>query len=272
MGTKADLGLISNPNLLDNWYFADPINQRGQTTYKVRNYTIDRWLMGFLPDDLPEGAIFTVHPGKYSEWSGNVSWLIHRFPNTELTGEMMTMSVLFADGTLLYGSAIYNMVDDMSVRTHFFDMAGVMSAFAQSDETAGQWRVVLTNYSVSPLKIVAVKLELGSMQTLARQDASGKWVLRAPPPDPALELAKCQRYYYRGKGWHYLLKNGSTNSQTVTIDFPVTMRATPEITLVNGENMEEITTDPTANCLLAYKNGDTSTMLGIYEFVADANL
>ena len=63
-----------------------------------------------------------------------------------------------------------------------------------------------------------------------------------------------------------------TNSQTVTIDFPITMRAAPVITLIHGENIEEITTAPTANCLLAYKNGDTSTMLGIYEFVADANL
>ena len=34
----------SNPNLLDNWYFADPVNQRGQTSYENTTYTIDRWL------------------------------------------------------------------------------------------------------------------------------------------------------------------------------------------------------------------------------------
>ncbi len=33
----------SNPNLLDNWYFADPINQRGQMEYSDTGYTIDRW-------------------------------------------------------------------------------------------------------------------------------------------------------------------------------------------------------------------------------------
>lgn len=30
-------------NLLDNWYFADTINQRGQTEYTSAGYTIDRW-------------------------------------------------------------------------------------------------------------------------------------------------------------------------------------------------------------------------------------
>ena len=33
----------SNPNLLINWYFADPVNQRGQKTYTNDGYTIDKW-------------------------------------------------------------------------------------------------------------------------------------------------------------------------------------------------------------------------------------
>lgn len=41
--------------------------------------------------------------------------------------------------------------------------------------------------------IKAAKLELGSVQTLAHQE-DGKWVLNDPPPNKALELAKCQRY------------------------------------------------------------------------------
>ena len=110
------------------------------------------------------------------------------------------------------------------------------------------------------------------MQTLARQNAEGTWELTDPPPDPALELAKCQRYYYRCTGWHYLLKNGSANSQTVTVDFPTTMRAVPTVALVRGGNVDQITTSATQNCLLAYKNGDIDTNLGIYEFTADANL
>ena len=33
----------SNPNLLENWYFADPVNQMGQDAYTNGGYTIDMW-------------------------------------------------------------------------------------------------------------------------------------------------------------------------------------------------------------------------------------
>ena len=55
--------------------------------------------------------------------------------------------------------------------------------------------------------IKAAKLELGPVQTLARQDADGNWVLNDPPPNFALELAKCQRY-------QYVIKHSVKDSQT----------------------------------------------------------
>ena len=36
---------VSNPNLLDNWYFGNPVNQKGQTSYTGAGYTIDRWAL-----------------------------------------------------------------------------------------------------------------------------------------------------------------------------------------------------------------------------------
>lgn len=44
------------------------------------------------------------------------------------------------------------------------------------------------------LLIRAAKLELGDTQTLGKQE-DGQWVLNDPPPDKALELLKCQRWY-----------------------------------------------------------------------------
>lgn len=49
-GTEAEfralMGVHSNENLLDNWYFPDPINQRGQEEYTGRRiYCIDRWAL-----------------------------------------------------------------------------------------------------------------------------------------------------------------------------------------------------------------------------------
>ena len=37
---------LSNPNLLDNWYFGNPVNQRGGTSWtnpSNMQYAIDRW-------------------------------------------------------------------------------------------------------------------------------------------------------------------------------------------------------------------------------------
>lgn len=45
----ANLPTISNPNLLINSDFRNPVNQRGLTTYtggEIKYYTIDRWCMG----------------------------------------------------------------------------------------------------------------------------------------------------------------------------------------------------------------------------------
>ena len=32
-----------NRNLLDNWYFGAPVNQRGKTVYSGKGLTVDRW-------------------------------------------------------------------------------------------------------------------------------------------------------------------------------------------------------------------------------------
>ena len=145
------------------------------------------------------------------------------------------MSVLLTDGTLLSGSAVYNFVDDMSVIQLFFNVPGVMYAYANSDDTAGQWRIVLVNTSESPLQIFAVKLELGPVQTLAHRDPDGKWILNDAPPNKVLELLKCQRYFLRlpGEGSSYtLIGHGkATSNSQLDLQFPIptAMRVRPSV-------------------------------------------
>ena len=68
--------------------------------------------------------------------------------------------------------------------------------------------------------INAVKLEHGPVQTLARQDASGNWVLNDPPPNKALELAKCQRYQVAFSVPYTVIGSGfAINSTTAHIHF-----------------------------------------------------
>jgi len=83
-------------------------------------------------------------------------------------------------------------------------------------------------------KILAAKLEIGDHQTLAHQETDGSWVLNDSPPNKALELLKCQRFfYYIGlEAVKYsIVGMGIANSSFVTIPvkFSSTMRAWPSL-------------------------------------------
>lgn len=74
----------------------------------------------------------------------------------------------------------------------------------------------------------AAKLELGSEQTLAHQDADRNWVLNDPPPNKALELEKCQRYFQ--------IFSTQEKRPVLAEDFRPVMRINPALTTmeING--------------------------------------
>ncbi|MDE6588984.1 MAG: hypothetical protein K2K53_01290, partial [Oscillospiraceae bacterium] len=79
----------------------------------------------------------------------------------------------------------------------------------------------------------AAKLEVGSVQTLAHQDEDGNWVLNDPPPDKAVELLKCQRYYYRPGRSYYTsgYVTSSARQYYMPIELPAPMRTTPTVSM-----------------------------------------
>lgn len=241
----------SNPNLLDNWYFIDPINQEEQVSYSIREYIMDRWLLGFNVDST---ASVTIHAGEYTEWAGYGSWLIQRFPDTHMVGKLATLSVLFSDGSLVSGSNIHSITNNIYIVDSYFNIPGLIEGYAQDDETEGIWRIVLVNHSATPLKIVAVKFESGPVQTLARQTADGKWVLNDPPPDRVLELLKCQKYQWITENesvfWLYRCNDGVNR---LTIHFPVAMRDIPNIQFdMNTTSANEIKTEFITNSTASF--------------------
>jgi len=82
------------------------------------------------------------------------------------------------------------------------------------------------------ITLIAAKLELGPVQTLAHKEGDN-WVLNDPPPNKALELAKCQRYQfniYNGLRERFCAGIGNAvASDYVLIDIPLptTLRAAP---------------------------------------------
>lgn len=260
-----------NPNLLDNWYFRNPINQRQgrivkpNTTYYsdnqlttaagttgayvtayryatgtangvnyasfkledsdtaptyyaapenvVRGYTgagygIDRWAYH-------ANANVLIKDG-YIELSTSIDsdiYFMQKFEKSLPTGAVFTFSVLEENGAL---TAITQKIGDSTVN-------GVLSSGGGFNLSATRAAIFVNNTTASEIK--AIKLELGSQQTLAHQDENGNWVLNEIP-DYGEQLARCQRYFapeLRG----ICVPSGIGDYCAAYAKLPVTMRTAP---------------------------------------------
>lgn len=161
-----------NPNLLDNWYFGNPVNQRG-ASYVENNYGLDRWKGTY-------GVNANGTMGFNS--SGFAIQGLEDSVKNILDGMMLTASILYVNGTLHTGTDVYTKTGD----AHNFIGDGNIQFNNQADGN-----VLL--YAQSADQIKAVKLELGPQQTLAHQE-NGVWVLNEIPKFGD-QLAECQRYF-----------------------------------------------------------------------------
>lgn len=195
----------SNPNLLDNWYFADPINQRGQTEYEVAGaaYTIDRWFLSQA-----KAKVLSVVEDGISIEPGGV--FVQGFePGHIQDGSQITMSVMI--NHIVFSASMR--WDSSAGYTILTTQYGFRLACYPSNRY-----VQIFNESGSGEDVInAAKLELGSRQTLAHQDADGSWVLNDPPPNKALELAKCQRYQVVYSATLNIAAVGFASSQTTVL-------------------------------------------------------
>ncbi len=235
----------SNTNLLANWYFADPVNQRGQEEYTATGYTIDRWRIA----QGMKAAVRITDSGLEIKRTSDTRAIFQQVLTIDdrefvqsFAGREVTLSALFGQelrsvtmtiptsndenwypaGTS--GSKVNSMYVRLSINsnttTGYFDL---------------NFDIYVSAGGAGGGPITAVKLELGSQQTLAHQDAAGNWVLNDPPPDKALELLKCQRYQISLNPKGYGARTvgfGIANSESVCYVFcpiPVLLRANPSI-------------------------------------------
>lgn len=193
--------LYSNPNLLDNWYFAGggsqqgggqfPINQRGATSYAAGSvdYTIDRWRKNST-------SVLSL-TNDYLSLSDN--WIYQRLEwamtseqiESNMVGKTYTLSVLTTDGLFSATKKIE------SSAPFIYDTAITNGSIRIQISDSGPFQAVIFANSGASINLIAAKLELGPVQTLAHQDAEGNWVLHDSPPNFQQELAKCQRYFIR---------------------------------------------------------------------------
>ena len=218
---KAETAQLCNRNLLDNWYFGNPVNQRGATVYSDLAYTIDRWR-----EWSHKQRIELTGNGLNFAGGGNFAQKIAPELSSSLLGKTLTISKLTADGALKM--SVFTLPDSApSVHTNYGyvdDSTPYMRWFANADG--------LTFYNVinTTQIIVAVKLELGSQQTLAHQDADGNWVLNEVP-EYGEQLRRCQRYFVRINNVYASGVVANSNTSFVDFAMPVPLRTNPVLTV-----------------------------------------
>lgn len=228
----------SNPNLLINWYFADPVNQRGQKTYTNDGYTIDKWYVAqrdygtsVIVDDI--GVTFRVTSKGTNK---NGAFVYHTLPS--LKAGTYTYSVLVSQ---LNGSGVMGVDRDEApwgVLSQEIPLKpGLNTVTFTIANDVGRIGIFLAKrvLDIVSFKFVAAKLELGSHQTLAHKDAAGNWVLNDPPPDKTLEMLKCQRYYQ--------VFSSADMRPVKAVDFRPPMRVDPAFSTIEINGVTYYTAD-----------------------------
>ncbi len=260
----------SNRNLFDNWYFPRPINQRGIASGALWGeyaYGIDR-IIAF------EGGV-TKWVQDEGIWlmPGTGSILEERFEQNRITkNQIATFSALvnnqIASITFdLHNPGYASYEKEIGVENNRIKLEIQKYRPGNGICTARVW-----NLRNGPDALVtAIKLEEGTKQTLARK-IGDQWVLNDPPPDPALELLKCQRYYCDLMFNVWVPKcRDVDNLHQISVRYPVTMRAVPTIKILN----ESGAVDTNMNLNLAYTCSAVISRYNegvLFRLIADANL
>ena len=192
--TPEDIGAGRvNPNILHNWYFANPVNQRGKTEYSgATQYTIDRWKATNAAT-----VVFVADGYITLDASAGAAYLRQFFENA-LPNQAVTISAMVRGaGQLshyLTNASGTSGVSTIRRSTVESDEWEVFSATYTADEFTAEIRgATFAVTQGGKIDFRAVKLEYGTQQTLAHQDADGNWVLNEIP-DYGEQLALCQRY------------------------------------------------------------------------------
>lgn len=176
---------LTGRNLLDNWYFVNPINQRGLDSYANSSglYGIDRWkilsgLSNFCYVEINDGYVSIVNA---NTTPGNYIYVAQYFEH-DITpaGVPRTVSIMDKDG-IVRSSTNSNVINWVYGDGIYIYQGDAKSLNIRLD--AGK-----------RLNMKAIKLELGPSQTIAHQDIAGNWMLNEIP-DYGEQLARCQRYY-----------------------------------------------------------------------------
>ena len=207
---------LSNPNLLINPNFA--INQRGITTADGgtdKTYIADHWYVSRAAASNDGGVITAAWDGV----NGVEGYLQQQIEGTAgLFGERVSVSFEL-DGEQVSAALTVPTVVNETARTAVANDVDV----AISNYCGTHISIVIFFKSTKSHTVGSIKAELGGRAT------------PFVPPDPATELAKCQRYLLKLSQWSaYRAVHSNVNYMEFAVPIPESMRISP--TIIGGNN------------------------------------
>lgn len=226
--------IVSNPNLFINSDFRHPINQRGKTSYDTEGYTIDCWSISTnLTLTVCDGYIKLVK----SVLSGNPTFLQHIENMSEIAGKTVTFSMHYRSNVQLRITGLDKNYYIPSTSGEWGDYKLTFTAPTGVNYLFSIQFTTAVTQADNYIDIMWTKAELGSIAT------------PFTPPDPATELAKCQRYFVRLKNEHasQYAYNGTgyimnATTAVITLSLPAVMRTPKPTVTASGENIPCIIT------------------------------
>ena len=223
---------VSNPNLLDNPWFT--VNQRGFTSTNSTNvFTfMDRWRLAWNPDGATVSLANDILTIDNSANANNSCFINQRFEFDNIVGKECTASIMLSDGTIYKGTNTF--VAEGQNLKRFIPSTSTGNKFGVYCEypNDGHPQLVIQIEPLQRISIKAVKLELGSVSTLAMD----------PAPNYQQELAKCQRYFVRLKNISNqfgVIGFGEVHTTTgiwALLPLPTPMRTVPSLTFVASKS------------------------------------
>lgn len=234
------LGTFVRPNLLDNWYFGNPVNQMGGTEWLSSSSSaipcVDRWtwwgqyITGTRLNLLDDG----LQLAKPAEGQGLYQAIIQKVEKTRVpVGATVTLSALVkaeADASVVL--AINDPYNVLSVQANVWELI-TFTVNAPSVEQTYSVSIQRNSGGIA-FTVKAVKLELGPTQTLAHKEGD-RWVLNEVPKY-SRELLDCRTYFVKfGYADKYcILGSGVARDDTfvsITVPIPAAMRTYPVVIL-----------------------------------------
>ena len=247
----------SNTQMLDNAYWANKdaiINQRGQEEYTGFGYTIDRWHIDKnLKINIYDGYIKC---SRINESNNDFTGFLQRIED-DISGEKTLSIMMSGEGSVKIGE--WGKVISEVTLNESFEVYSITTRVSLADVG-----VFLTGAVSANIK--AAKLEPGPVQTLAHKEGD-TWVLNDPPPNKALELLKCQRYFQRLN----IARPKQVGADWCFADFKVIMRAAPAIANISSDPVNAELIYTTTKDAVRFKS-DSLAYFEVISFDADANV